>query len=69
VRLGVGWRATELFGVNDPDLLIRDDDEPPDPDGLGLFLRICLLLFLGLIFWQAMLVTLDALIDRSTEPD
>jgi hypothetical protein len=55
VRLGVGWRATELFAVNDPNRLIRDG-EPPDPDGLGLFLRICLLLFLGLIFWQAMLV-------------
>jgi hypothetical protein len=42
--------------VNDPDRLIPDDDEAPEPDGLGLFLRICLLLFLGLIFWQAMLV-------------
>jgi hypothetical protein len=54
-RLVVGWRATELFGVTDPDQLIPDD-EAPEPDGLGLFLRICLLLFLGLIFWQAMFV-------------
>ena len=40
----------------DPDQLIPGDDEAQEPDGLGLFLRICLLLFLGLIFWQAMLV-------------
>ena len=42
--------------MNDPDRLIPDDDEAQEPDELGLFLRICLLLFLGLIFWQAMLV-------------
>jgi hypothetical protein len=56
MRLVVGWRATELFGVTDPNQLIPDDDEASDPDGLGLFLRICLLLPLGLIFWQPMLV-------------
>jgi hypothetical protein len=43
--------------VRDLDRVIPDDDEPLDPDGLGLILRICLVLFLGLIFWQAMLVS------------
>jgi hypothetical protein len=51
-----GWGATELFGVTDSDQLIPDDDEATDPDGLGLILRICLVLFLGLIVWQAVLV-------------
>jgi hypothetical protein len=51
-----GWRATELFGVTDSEQLIPNDDEDSDPDGLGLILRICLVLFLGLILWQAMLV-------------
>ena len=50
------WRATELFGVTDSEQLIPDDDEAPEPDGLGLTLRICLVLFLVLIFWQAMLL-------------
>ena len=51
-----GWRVTELLGVTDSNQLIPDDDEAPDPDGLGLILRICLVLFFGLIVWQAMLV-------------
>ena len=42
--------------MTDSDQLIPDDDEAQEPDELGLFLRICLLLFLGLIFWQAMII-------------
>jgi len=42
--------------MSDPDHSIPDDDEGPDRGEWGFILRICLLLFLGLVFWQAMLV-------------
>jgi len=55
---GEGGRLAgdRVVDVRDPDGLIPDDDEARHPDGWGLILRICLLLFPGLIFWQAVLV-------------
>jgi hypothetical protein len=43
--------------MSDPDWLTPDDDKAPIADRWGYILRICLVVFLGLILWQAMLVS------------
>lgn len=58
------WRETELagrrpigFDVSDSERLTPQDDNALDSNGWGLILRILIVVFLGVLFWQAVLVS------------
>ena len=43
--------------MSDPDPLSPDDDKALGHDKWGFILRICLVVYLGLLLWQAILVS------------
>ena len=50
-------RATNCFDVSDPDRLTPQDDNALGSSGWGLILRILIVVFLGALFWQAVLAS------------
>jgi hypothetical protein len=58
------WSETELaggrqigFDVSDSDRLTPQDDNTLGSSGWGLILRILFVVFLGVLFWQAVLAS------------